>query len=637
MDLRYRFAGPSTGLPTPLRYTDHALSFGVFRRERAPRACEVCHSRKVRCDVTTQIPCTNCVAFGCECRIPSKRARSLRKGRRRAQHRRAPEHLAPTPMHVHPLDPEPISMAASPAPPAPTAPTRSTGPPANCFPLNASTVVNTDKEANAWSRLFTDVSTGVRHRTSNKVVYFGATGMLGMLADAATDDGSIFHFPLPHDDEVLGGNTLNASISRRLSELDPLDLEILCRFGSFALPPREICDTLVGNYFDRVHPIIPMLNKTQFLAQYSDPDDAPSLLLLQAVLMAGTRVSKIPHLLDENGSMDSATLILYKRAKHLHDVGYETDRIVIVQAMLLMSWCWQAPDDETRNVFYWTKIAISVGQGFGLHRSVEQSHLSVVERRSWKRLWWVLYNRDRITSLSLGRPVLINMADSDVPRLTEEDFIEEEGLGPYKYPPESTHVRYFIQSIALADITSVIIEDQFSVAVEKEQRESCNFDITRPAMALQAWFANLPKELRYDYDDPGKHDFLKSIMLVKYHCLVCLLHRADLSSAAAVARSAAVNFLVIHPSRATAFESAHRVVQIVRNMQLAGQLPYMPAFVIYTVFTAMIVLLYEVKLRTSDEILKSRQVQLKICVGALREMARTWKVALFTLRLFYSV
>ncbi|KAI1450167.1 hypothetical protein F5Y02DRAFT_104750 [Annulohypoxylon stygium] len=42
-----------------------------FRRQRASRACETCHARKVRCDAASLgVPCTNCVAFQIECKIP---------------------------------------------------------------------------------------------------------------------------------------------------------------------------------------------------------------------------------------------------------------------------------------------------------------------------------------------------------------------------------------------------------------------------------------------------------------------------------------------------------------------------------------------------------------------------------------
>lgn len=44
-----------------------------FRKPRGSRACHVCRLRKVRCDAESQMPCTNCVTFGSECRFPEPR------------------------------------------------------------------------------------------------------------------------------------------------------------------------------------------------------------------------------------------------------------------------------------------------------------------------------------------------------------------------------------------------------------------------------------------------------------------------------------------------------------------------------------------------------------------------------------
>jgi hypothetical protein len=63
----------STPAP-PASITSTSTSAGgvSFRRQRASRACETCHARKVRCDAASLgVPCTNCVAFQIECRIPN--------------------------------------------------------------------------------------------------------------------------------------------------------------------------------------------------------------------------------------------------------------------------------------------------------------------------------------------------------------------------------------------------------------------------------------------------------------------------------------------------------------------------------------------------------------------------------------
>jgi len=62
-----------SGAPTA-NMSETTMRPSKFRRQRAARACETCNKRKVRCDAASLgIPCTNCVAFDCECIIPQQR------------------------------------------------------------------------------------------------------------------------------------------------------------------------------------------------------------------------------------------------------------------------------------------------------------------------------------------------------------------------------------------------------------------------------------------------------------------------------------------------------------------------------------------------------------------------------------
>lgn len=123
------------------------------------------------------------------------------------------------------------------------------------------------------------------------------------------------------------------------------------------------------------------------MRRYRDPKNPPSLLLLQAILLAGSRVCSNPQLMDANGSTTPAAMTFYKRAKALYDANYEDDRVTIVQALILMGWYWEGPEgknlsrgdnvlyalsdlaaDVTKNVFYWSRVAVIVAQGSGMHR-----------------------------------------------------------------------------------------------------------------------------------------------------------------------------------------------------------------------------------------------------------------------------
>jgi hypothetical protein len=129
--------------------------------------------------------------------------------------------------------------------------------------------------------------------------------------------------------------------------MDNMEIEILHQRGAFLLPPRALCDELVEAFFKWVAPVVPVINRSRFMRQYRDPKNPPSLLLLQAVLLAGSRVCTNPQLMDSSGSTTPAAMTFYKRAKALFDANFEDDRVTIVQALILMGWYWEGPEGMT--------------------------------------------------------------------------------------------------------------------------------------------------------------------------------------------------------------------------------------------------------------------------------------------------
>lgn len=169
-----------------------------------------------------------------------------------------------------------------------------------------------------------------------RVAYLGESSNLSLLVhDRGFTD--VVHYPLP---ETIRGSR------GRMTELDSLEIEILHRRGAFLLPPRQLCDELVDAYFKWVAPVVPIVNRNRFMRHYRDPKNPPSLLLLQAILLAGSRVCNNPQLMDQNGSTIPASTTFYKRAKALYDANYEDDRVTLVQALVLMGWYWEGPEGQ---------------------------------------------------------------------------------------------------------------------------------------------------------------------------------------------------------------------------------------------------------------------------------------------------
>ena len=330
----------------------------------------------------------------------------------------------------------------------------------------------------------------------------GETSNLSLIVPEKYGTSDVVHYPLP--DTVKGSRD-------GMTELDNIEIEILHQRGAFLLPPRALCDELVDSFFQWVAPVVPVINKSRFMARYRDTKNPPSLLLLQAILLAGSRVCTNKQLMDGNGSTTPAAMTFYKRAKALYDANYEDDRITIVQALMLMGWYWEGPEDVTKNVFYWTRVATVVAQGSGMHRSVEDTPLSRPDKRLWKRIWWTLFTRDRSVAVALGRPVQINTDDCDVDMVTEDDFIEDEEDQSAKYPPNPVHVHFFLQYVRLCEIMGLVLSQQYSVS-SKGRRQNA-IDLTSSDMALADWLQNCPKEV---YWERPKHNFWSALLHANY-------------------------------------------------------------------------------------------------------------------------
>ena len=453
---------------------------------------------------------------------------------------------------------------------------------------------------------------------AGRVAFLGESSNLTLLVHDRQGSADVVHYPLPEN--VRGARA-------RLTELDNVEIEILHQRGAFLLPPRSLCDELIEAYFKWVHPIVPVINRSRFMKQYRDPKHPPSLLLLQAVLLAGSRVCNNTQLMDANGSTNPAALTFYKRAKALYDANYEDDRVTIVQALLLMGWYWEGPEDVTKNVFYWSRVATIVAQGSGMHRSVEQSQLSRSDKRLWKRIWWTLFTRDRSVAVALGRPVHINLDDSDVEMLTEEDFIEDESESAGEFAPDPVHVQFFLQYVKLCEIMGLVLSQQYSVASKGRQRNA--IDLTHSDMALADWLQNCPKIV---YWEVPRHNFWSALLHSNYYTTLCLLHRAHMPPGGA--RSFVEESP--YPSRNIAFQAAAMITSIVENLSAHDELRYCPAFIVYSLFSALIMHVYQMR-SPVPSIQQVTQDRLRSCLQAMKEVSRVWLVGKMVYALFEAI
>lgn len=451
-------------------------------------------------------------------------------------------------------------------------------------------------------------------KEAGRVAYLGESSNLNLLVHNRHGTADVVHYPLPEN--VRGSRA-------RLTALDNVEIDILHRRGAFLLPPRSLCDELVESYFKWVAPIVPVINRTRFMKQYHDAKNPPSLLLLQAVLLAGSKVCSNPQLIDVNGSTSPAALIFYKRAKALYDANYEDDRVTIVQALVLIGWHWEGPEAVTKNVFYWSRVAMVIAQGSGMHRSVEGSQLNVADKRLWKRIWWTLFTRDRSVAVALGRPLHIN-TDFDVEMVTEDDFIEDDDPNN-EYAQDPLHVQFFLQYVKLCEIMGLVLSHHYSVAPKARRRNV--IDLTHSDMALADWLRNCPKEVCWE---SPRHHFWAALLHSNYYTTLCLLHRAHMPPISGRKGED------LYQSWNIACQAAAMITSIIENLSEHNELRYCPAFIIYSLFSALVMHVSQVRSNVPS-VMQAAQDRIQVCMNALKDVTRVWLVAKMVHTLFIFI
>lgn len=546
------------------------------------------------------MPCTNCAAFGCECRIPEMRARKNSSAKRNntAEPRGSPA-AAKQRTQTAP------GTAASQQEPATANESLSSGTPAQTAPVK-STLSQRDASSD-WKALLNS-----QVRQGGSVAFLGSTSHLNLLLENTPGKES-YHYSSV--DEALVGLS-------RFHQMDRSEVEILKIKGAFLLPAQDLADELVECFFEKIHPLIPVVNRSRFMRQYNDPSNPPSLLLRQAIMTAASKVCRSKALEDEHGSTALATQTFYKRAKALYDANYEFDRLVVVQSLILLGWFHDAPEEVNKNVFYWTRVALTIAQGIGLHRSVESSGMPLAEKRMWKRIWWGLFVRDRFTAVAMGRPVMINLEDSDIPMITIDDFDESEPNKPSPYPVNREHALLFIQTVRLSEIMGLVLKQQYSVRAEHSRLANKIPDISQCDMALGAWINNLPQELKYSIQDKENHDFLKALLHSQYYTVLCLVHRSNI-----LHRRLQPNGNVpSYPSWGIAFQAAHMIVRIMDNIRTLSDIRDCPAFTVYAMFSAMIMLIYQTE-SPQQAVVDSAKRSLASITDSLKEISTVYHTA----------
>lgn len=207
-------------------------------------------------------------------------------------------------------------------------------------------------------------------------------------------------------------------------------LQYLRATGCFKLPSPSRCAELLEIFFSYVHPMVPVVDRKDFLARYYGGDDPPSLVILHAVFLSASRYARDSGDSPSDGvsELRSTCDELHGKLRALIEAEITSDRIAVVQASILASLHWEGREGLNSAIDN-LSIAVRACQEMGLHRRQQEATPPLDGQQTLqRRLWWCLYAMDRLNAAQEGAPFLINEMDCDVDPLTAQDVAGEDQL-----------------------------------------------------------------------------------------------------------------------------------------------------------------------------------------------------------------
>ncbi|KAI8643543.1 fungal-specific transcription factor domain-containing protein [Parasitella parasitica] len=193
---------------------------------------------------------------------------------------------------------------------------------------------------------------------------------------------------------------------------------------------------LLKIYFSHIHPILPVIDKTEFIKQYRDRVDTyPSGELLNAMFGAAARFVECESVEPEKKKSLPSDAIwdvpvgwsnkFFDQAEYIISKWPTNPTISNVQAIILILNHRGDRDSKSSACWQLGGFAIRMAQLLGLHRNCDNWEIPRNEKETRKRVWWALYITDRFQTAILGRPINLRDEDNNVPYPDAGADIEE--------------------------------------------------------------------------------------------------------------------------------------------------------------------------------------------------------------------
>ncbi|KAJ5763441.1 hypothetical protein N7533_002122, partial [Penicillium manginii] len=276
------------------------------------------------------------------------------------------------------------------------------------------------------------------------------------------------------------------------------DLQMLRDQGAFELPPEYVQRELMASFNKYCLPWTPVIDP-----KWLDEGTPPSMLLLQSIFLAGSRVSK--------AHLDYASSeVFYRRAKLLFFFGGGNNSLISIVAACLLHWYNPVgPEDvSTDTSGFWIRTAGAMAFQIGLHKEPPPN---AKDRGLRRRLWWSLVIRDNVISVGVGRPRTINLRDSDVLPPSPNDF-----------PAWNFQAQLFLAYCSISCHLGDTVECYLRREISRQRRVDLENAVYRWAKQV---FPKLHSSAAVQEDAITSHHEVQQL-LVMYFVVLTIIHRS---------------------------------------------------------------------------------------------------------------
>ena len=436
-------------------------------------------------------------------------------------------------------------------------------------------------------------------------------------ANSSSGEKSVrLSFPAPSEQSHESSASFLAQSARRSKRID-----YLRSIGAFSVPDYEVWEEVLTAYFKWFHPCFPILDRPSFHHDFVSKTVSP--LLLQAMLFVGVTYCEVS-LLHRLGFADlqDARSTYYNNAKDIYDADYEEDRIVIIQALFLMSYWREGPQLE-KDTRHWLSAAISLAQKLGIHRA-RSTNPDQAKRRLRKRIWWTLYVRDRQSSTAVGMPWFIQDRDCDIEELAVVDFEEDtmRECPRYLAPQATEYMQYLIQMAGLVKIMGEIVTTEF----RRLNGHTSSSERSKLKDRLVQWEHELPQEMTSLPSIGSTSNFFATILHTYHYNAYILLYRSEYVQNGKLLEGSGGQI---------ALQAACRITSIAEELLSQNMICHVNTHMITCFFNSLCI--HTISMRRSNDI--GRQIAEKraqVCLLGLKELKKTWDVDNWVLKLFFQ-